>query len=340
MHICHVNLASGFSGGERQTLEMIKQQLRLGLRLTLVVNPKSPLFEEVKGLGCRVYTAKKFWNLHLSLRSNTFDIVHVHDGKAVHWAYLQNILYRVPYIITRRIDNPVKTKSYRQYRAASALVGLSSAICDCLKVASPNSRIEKIPSSPVTYPVNDRKVQEIRRKFDNKLLVIQAANMYEHKGFDVSIRAAKIVGRTHPNVQFVFLGDGRMRQELEKQASTLTNVYFAGKQSNMGDWFVAADLMVHPAYSEGLGSVILEALECDLPVIATRAGGIPDIIEDGVNGILVDVGDADELAEKILSFLGSEAKNRLMVKNIASSLKEFRIEHTAKKYNEIYQSLS
>ncbi|PMG05812.1 glycosyl transferase [Vibrio breoganii] len=340
MHICHVNLASGFSGGERQTLEMIKQQLRLGLQLTLVVNPNSPLLGEVEGLGCRVYTAKKFWNLHFGLKKEEFDLIHVHDGKAVHWAYIQHLLYKTPYIITRRIDNPVKKKSYRQYRAASVLVGLSRVICDCLKEACPDSKVERIPSSPVTYSVDEESVKKIRSSYNNKALVIQAANMYEHKGFDVSIRAAEIIEKSHPEVQFVFLGDGRMRQELEKQASELSNVHFAGKQTNMGDWFAAADLMIHPAYTEGLGSVILEALNTGLPVIATRAGGIPDIIESGVNGYLVDIGDAERMADKLVRVLGVDHQKAMIKENIIDSLRDFRIEHTAERYVGIYKSVS
>ncbi|GAM54716.1 glycosyltransferase [Vibrio ishigakensis] len=246
----------------------------------------------------------------------------------------------MPYIITRRIDNPVKKKSYRQYRAASVLVGLSRAICDCLKEACPESKVERIPSSPVTYPVDEEQVKKIRSTYNGKTLVIQAANMYEHKGFDVSIRAAEIVEKFHPEVQFVFLGDGRMRQELEEQASGLSNVHFAGKQANMGDWFAAADLMIHPAYTEGLGSVILEALNTGLPVIATRAGGIPDIIEDGVNGHLVEIGNAQQLAENLVLLSRFESKKSILVSNIANSLQEFRIEHTARKYISIYESLS
>ncbi|MPW37518.1 glycosyltransferase family 4 protein [Vibrio sp. B1Z05] len=339
MHICHVNLASGFSGGERQTLEMIKQQLKLGVKLSVVANPYSPFFSEVKALGCKVFVAKKFWNAHLQVKSEHFDVIHVHDGKAVHWAYIQNLLSKTPYIITRRIDNPLKSKSYRQYRKAAALVGLSTAICQQLKEVSAETKIEKIPSSPIDYPSDTRKIQDIKARFGNRALVIQAANMYEHKGFDVSIKAAEIVEKIAPEIQFVFLGDGRMKATLELQASHLSNVCFVGKQSNMGDWFSAADLMIHPAYSEGLGSVILEALHCHLPVIATRAGGIPDIIDDGINGFLVDIGDAKSLAEKVQLVLNENELKQQLIDNIESSLEEFRIENTAQKYMTIYRAL-
>lgn len=171
-------------------------------------------------------------------------------------------------------------------------------------------------------------------------MVIQAANMYEHKGFDVSIRAAEILSRSQPEVQFVFLGDGRLRETLEEQAKLLPNIHFAGKQSNMGDWFASADLMVHPSYSEGLGSVILEAMNSDLPVIATRAGGIPDIIENGVNGILVEPGDEKALADNITLLFNKRETRENIINCIKPSLKEFRIEFTSKKYVELYERIT
>jgi len=302
MHICHVNLASGFSGGERQTLTLIKQQLAMGYRLTVVVNPKSPLADKIRALEqCQLVLCPHYTRRHERSITATCDLVHVHEGRAIYWALLQRLLHNVPYIVTRRIDNPLKKKWLSQlaYRKASALVGLSSEIIHQLEKRYPDAKLVKIPSSPVTYPVSQDKVEKIKAQFHGKFLVIHAANMYAHKGFDVTIEAARLLANTSPNIQFCLLGDGKEREALELQAKGLSNVHFAGKQTNMGDWFAAADLLVHPSYSEGLGSVILEAMAAGLPVVATRAGGIPDIIEDNISGFLIEPGDSAALVNKV-----------------------------------------
>ena len=106
----------------------------------------------------------------------------------------------------------------------------------------------------------------------------------------------------------------------------------------MGNWFAAADMLVHPSYSEGLGSVILEALEAKLPVVASRAGGIPDIVEDGQSGLLIEPGNAIQLAESILRIKHDPQLQKQLQEGAKHKLSDFRIEHTAERYQAIYQS--
>ncbi|QIR05045.1 glycosyltransferase family 4 protein [Salinivibrio costicola] len=342
MHICHVNLASGFSGGERQTLTLIKQQLAMGYQLTVVANPTSPFADEIRALEqCQLVLCKHYTRSHQRSITADCDVVHVHEGRAIYWALLQRLIHGVPYIVTRRIDNPLKRKWLSQlaYTRASTLVGLSSEIVRQITRRHPQANVATIPSSPVQYPVSDADVDAIKAQFANKFLVIQAANMYAHKGFDVTIGAAKVLEKHAPQIHICLLGDGKARAELEKQAQGLGNISFMGKQSAMGNWFAAADLLVHPSYSEGLGSVILEAMAAGLPVVGTNAGGIPDIIKDDISGRLIEVGNPDQLASAIADIANDEA---LRERLIAGSLEQARacdIRQTALTYQTLYRQV-
>lgn len=341
MHICHVNLASGFSGGERQTLQLIKQQLKLGYQLTVVANPESPFADEIKKLPCKLVLASHFLMQHKKPITAECHLIHVHEGRAIYWAWLQSLLFAIPYMVTRRIDNPLKDKwlSRKAYENASFLVGLSNAITDAIKTRHPNAKIYKIPSSPVVYPVNKQLLSEIKNQFSNKFMVIQAANLLKHKGHLTTIEAARSLQLTHPNIHFVLLGDGPERENLEKQADGLTNITFAGKQSEMGNWFAAADLLIHPSYSEGLGSVILEAIQAGLPVIGSSVGGIPDIIDDGVSGLLIESGNEQALANAIVSIASdNELKNCLIIGG-KEKLKQFDIAYTCSLYEALYKEI-
>lgn len=341
IHICHVNLASGFSGGEQQTLQLIKQQLAMGYTLSVVVNPKSPFADIVKSLGCQVYTASHFLLAHSPSITAGCQAIHVHEGRALYWALIQSLLTKCPYIITRRIDNPLKKRWLlkKGYEKASATVGLSRAIVNCIKEKLPSSSPYKIPSSPVTYPVNEEQVRAIKAQYQDKFIVIQAANMLEHKGFEVTIEAARSLLTRHPQIHFVLLGDGKIRPELENRAKGLKNISFAGKQRNMGDWFAAADLQVHPSHTEGLGSVILEGMNAGLPVIATDTGGIPDIIDDKSNGELIEVGNHEQLASATAKLYESTELREQYIASGKKKLANFAITKTAKQYEEIYLSL-
>lgn len=113
-----------------------------------------------------------------------------------------------------------------------------------------------------------------------------------------------------------------------------------GKQDNMGDWFAMADLLIHPSHSEGLGSVILEGMVAGLPVIATIAGGIPDIIDDGKSGLLVEKSNAKQLAEAILSIYQQKGLRDSLIAGGQLKLQQFDIATTSISYRDIYQSIS
>lgn len=341
MHICHVNLASGFSGGERQTLQLIKQQIKEGYNLTVVANPKSPFVDEIRKLSCKLVLASHFTKQHSKTITEGCIAVHVHEGRAIYWALIQSLLFAIPYIVTRRIDNPLKDKwlSNLAYSKASALVGLSNEIVNRIRERHSTASIYKIPSSPVIYPIDKQQVEKIKQTYVGKFIVIQAANMLQHKGFNLTVDAARTIEKSNPDIHFILLGDGKEKANLENQANGLTNITFAGKQSNMGDWFAAADLLIHTSYSEGLGSVILEAMAAGLPVIGSNAGGIPDIIEHNQSGLLFEAGNSIALAEEIKKLASDSHLRESLLSGGQEKLKQFDIEYTSKLYKEIYLSL-
>ncbi len=340
MHICHVNLASGYSGGENQTLALIRQQISLGYQLTVVANPKSRFTEEVKVLGCKVVTTSHFLRGHRSNHAKN-AVIHVHEGKALYWALTENLLRGTPYIVTRRIDNPMKKRKLLRlgYHRASTVVGLSTEIVQQIKRGCRAYSVALIPSSPVTYPIDGESVAALKERFKGKKLVIQAGKMLSHKGFDVTIKAAKELTKVRPDIHIALLGDGPEMDALQALTTGLENISFEGKQHNMGDWFEAAHLQIHPSYSEGLGSVILEGMNAGLPVIASRCGGIPDIITHSTNGLLIEPGNSRQLTEYILNVIDDAELTQRFREKANQHLQNFDIEKTSQDYHNIYQTI-
>ena len=339
MNICHVNLATGFSGGERQTLVLIKEQIKLGYTLTVVANPKSPFFVEVEKLNCRVFPSKHFLLGHRSIITKDCTLMHVHEGRAIYWAYIQKQLFKKPYIITRRIDNPLKKKalSLRAYEAASAITGVSNKVVEVVKQRHPKAHAVFIPDSPARYTSNPIEVKKIREQFEGKFLVIKAAKMYKHKGFDIAIEAAKLLNEINDDIQLALLGDGPEFEVLKAQAAGASNVYFMGDQKEIGNWFEAADLLIHTSHTEGMGSVILEAMAAGLPVIGSKAGGIPDVITHDESGLLFEIANAKQLSAHIKSIYHSKELRDKLVNGAAKHLNKFEVEATAQTYQSLYQ---
>ena len=141
-------------------------------------------------------------------------------------------------------------------------------------------------------------------------LIAVVANMnVETKGHADLIRAAAEVSREFGDAKFLLIGDGAERARLEAMTAELglsKTVLFLGRRNDVPSILACCDLFVLPSWAEGLPNSVLEAMAAGLPVVATRVGGIPEIIDDGVNGLLVAPRDSHALAAAILQLLGNE----------------------------------
>jgi glycosyltransferase involved in cell wall biosynthesis len=135
------------------------------------------------------------------------------------------------------------------------------------------------------------------------------------KGHRVLLEALPQIVREFPNVRLLVFGHGPLQAELEetcRREALSSSVRFGGFRTDLERVLPCLDLMVHPAMMEGLGISLLEASAAGLPIVASRVGGIPEIVRDGVNGLLVPPGDARELARAILWLLREPERARAL----------------------------
>jgi N-acetyl-alpha-D-glucosaminyl L-malate synthase BshA len=116
----------------------------------------------------------------------------------------------------------------------------------------------------------------------------------------------------------MMIGDGPERSAAEwqvKRLGLLNRVYFLGKQDNVHEKLRISDLMLLPSQLESFGLAALEAMACEVPAVATNVGGLPEVVKDGKNGILAEVGDIETMARRAIELLSDEARLREMGKN-------------------------
>ena len=138
--------------------------------------------------------------------------------------------------------------------------------------------------------------------------------MIRLKGYQYLIESAREVVKKVENVMFILVGDGNYRKELEKMVEDKgLNRYFhfTGKVSHVTDYLQIMDIFVHPSLSEGLPRAVMEAMGMGIPVVATKVGGIPEVVED-VTGILVPPASPEGLTKAILELLSSAEKRKRM----------------------------
>ena len=143
-------------------------------------------------------------------------------------------------------------------------------------------------------------------------------------------------------LHLIVVGDGREQKPMEEQASHLgirEKIYFAGFQGNCTEWMQLMDCLVQPSLTEGTPNAVLEALCLRVPVIASAVGGVPDLIVDGRNGLLVPAGDVDRLAIAMKKMWSSpELKNEFAVA-AAELTREYTSAHQRTKYIQLYDEV-
>ena len=149
------------------------------------------------------------------------------------------------------------------------------------------------------------------------VLLGTVAHVFARKGYDVMLRALPAVIREVPTVQYLIVGTGDVAYErqLKALAGTLgvaDHVHFAGFQDDVAPFLAAMSLYVHPARMEGFGIAVVEASAAGKAVVATRVGGLPEVVEHGRTGLLVGPDDPQELSAAILSLLRDEGRRKEM----------------------------
>jgi len=188
--------------------------------------------------------------------------------------------------------------------------------------------------------VRERALETVAASMPSGYFIISTAGRVAHeKNFPLLLRAISIVRKTE-KVKLMLIGDGPDRPELERLADALDikgDVYFTGFQENPYKFIKRSDLFVHTCLLEGFGNVIVEAMACGVPVIATDCPyGPREIITNGENGVLAPMEDADALAHEMLSLLGNEIHRQdLSERGYLRSL-YFSVDRMVKAYEEIF----
>jgi len=175
-------------------------------------------------------------------------------------------------------------------------------------------------------------------------VVVYSGRFIACKAIDVLLTAWQTIASAYPGARLVLLGGGPLLEEMKVLAGQLgigQSVLFAGHVSNVADYLRAADLFVLPSLQEGMPNTLLEAMACGLPVVATRIGGVVDIVRDGENGLLVGPGDPAGMSVAI----GRLLQDPVLAQRISSSALEtikdsYRLDSIVLRYIDLLGTLS
>lgn len=182
------------------------------------------------------------------------------------------------------------------------------------------------------------KLEHIEKEY---IIVGSVGNLRKAKGYFNLIKSAEIVVKKYKNVRFYIVGDGELKDEILKKIEDKNlKEYFVltGYAENVYDYLKIFDIFVLPSLWEGCPVSLLESMSCGIPSIATNVGDVPYIIENGVNGFIVEKDDYEKIAEKIIYLIENKEKREEIGKRAREKIKrDFSVKEMVEKYLSIYQ---
>lgn len=361
MSLFHIDAGKKWRGGQKQSLFLVRELRRRGYSVYFVVQPKSPLHRKASEAGVPTLPLKirsEFGLISISrlvaaMKAKRCLLAHFHDAHAVAVGSAAASLAKVPLrVISRRVDFPLKNNflSRRKYsKNIDAVVAISEGVKKVLVEGGlAPEQVEVIPSGIDFTPYKEASSSNyLRREFSfavDDYLVGMVAHLADHKGHKYLIRATKILREQAPKIKIIIVGEGPLRMELTKEArdSKVEDiVFFLGFREDVPRILSSLDLFVLSSYLEGLGSSILEAMACRLPVVATRTGGIPEVVIHRQTGLLVPPRSPSALAKAILKLYSDrELASRFGKKGYEVVHQRFSAESMADKMISLYQKLA
>ena len=290
--------------------------------------------------------------------SAKLDLLHVHyaipHASAAYIAkqILREKNYRLPFITTLHGTDitlvgrdetfiPVVTFSINQ---SDGVTAVSQSLKDqTLENFEITSEIKVIPNFIDFSRFKKLNKDHFRKAIakNNEKIIVHTSNFRKVKRVDDVIKVFCNIQHEIPS-KLLLVGDGPERPNAEKlvrQTAGENNVYFLGKQEAVEELLAIADLFILPSETESFGLAALEAMACEVPVISTNTGGIPEINIDGVTGFLCNVGDVDDMSAKSIRLLKDENMLQEFRKNAFAQANKFSLPNIMPLYEDYYREV-
>ena len=256
------------------------------------------------------------------IRDERPDLVHLHSRIGADlMGGIAARLTGVPVVHTRRVDNPEpRWRVALKYRLHDRVIAISEGIARVLRDEGLPPEKLRVVRSAVDWQryagPGDRAAAAARLGVPAAgpwLAVV--AQLIERKGHRFLLRALPPLVAAHPELRVFFFGQGPQGPDLARRIQTLglgAHVTLAGFRDDLDELLPCLDLLVHPALMEGLGVSLLQAASAGVPIVASRAGGIPEAVRDGENGLLVPPGDVAALGAALAALLADPVRRRAL----------------------------
>ena len=360
MNILHISTPLSWRGGEQQLMYLYEELKALGVNQYLLCPNNSELFKRFpdkeqcftfnKKTPLSILTGFKIKNI---CKKNNIDLIHTHDSHAHSKALWAAILYgnKTPMVIHRRVDFPIKktifSKIKYNHSCVKSIICVSDAIRNIMLPDIKNSAIVRVVHSGIDlkrFPFQ-QKTDKLNKllKLDNSVKIIgNTSAIAPHKDYFTFIDTVSVLLKELHNVHFVIIGEGPLEKEIKDYArlkGLSSHITFLGFRKDVPELLPDFDIFLISSKTEGLGTSILDAFACKVPVVATCAGGIAELVEHHVTGLLAEIGNPFQLAAQVETVLNDNRLRETIIENGYKKLEHYTKNKTAENTLDIYNEI-
>ena len=364
--VLHLISSSGMYGAERVILSWMKNCRNITSSIVVFGHKSSsqnPLFETAVSEG---FCAKKIimgrfaiWRSFkaalIFVRNKNPDIIHSHGykglfyGRVLSWVTNKKLVHTnhgfINNSIKSKINNHIELLISRFFPPDLALLVSKNIENKFLTFGVSGKKIKVLANAiqpnlnyiPYLFP------PELKDKTFDKRIIVYVGRLSFEKGIDLFIEAIPIICDRFQDTVFFIVGDGPMKDMLQNKISKLNikdRIIFTGFRNDAHSIIAHSDVLVLPSRTEGTPIVLLEAMSFAKPVVAFKVGGVPDVITDKKDGLIISPGDSIAFGKAICNLLGDiKLSSRLGINARKTVLQKFNLKNNIEKLNRLYLTL-
>jgi glycosyltransferase involved in cell wall biosynthesis len=360
MKILHVSTPLTWRGGEQQLAYLLEELKEKGIEQVVLCADGSAVERFCINHNIPNYTFNRKTlrfvpasMINSICLNENISLIHAHDAHGHTAAVISASLFGnvTPLIVSRRTIFPIGTNFFSKFKYNHSSV--SRIICVSEKIKEQVSQSINDKSKIVTvysgidlsrFKDNHEESFQISELGSNLLhpFIGNIAAISEEKDYFTFVNTAEAYYKTGKQGTFFIIGDGPYRTQIERyieEKGLKDKIVFTGFRNNIAKIIKQLDCLLFTSHTEGLGTSILDAMASFIPVVATRTGGIPEIVLDGHTGLLAPVKNADALADCLNKITGDSSFKRLLTQNAHAHVSNFTKQKMAMQTYDIYQQV-
>ena len=360
MRVLHLSSEDSWRGGEQQIIYLVEESLKKNVEAFIACKEDSELEFYCKShnvpfvsLPFRsaydMKTARKI--VKICLRQKV-DLIQTHSSKSHTMAVIAGLIgLNIPQILTRRVDFPVKGNWFSRYKYNYKKIARIICVSDVIKNMISKDIIDERKLVTIHDGVDLHKFDDyqdsnwLREEYNlgKETTIIGNTSAISHqKDYGTFVLAAEKILSQKGNVHFFIVGEGPQRKKIQtfiKKKNLRNKITMTGFRKNIREVLPSVDIFLFTSQTEGLGTTLLDAMAARVPIVATSAGGVPELIIDGKNGLLSPVKDFKSLSHGVVQLMNTPKLGDDLANAGVETVRNFSKERTTELTLQLYEEI-